>query len=135
MTDQVERAYKEIDSLSAYEFHVELDGQTVDGIFSVSGLASFMLDGDYPPVVISKMVQQHPENAFNVWTRETAAGQKPTRDVAVVAMDEGVETRRWVYRAAYITQIAFSSFDTASSELVEERITIKAEGVDEIWPS
>lgn len=125
---------KAIDSLSAYEFEVEIDGQSVSGIFSVSGLTSYAGEGDRPPLVITKMVQQDPETPFNVWTRATLAGDRPTRDLAILAMDEGKETRRWVYRGAYITQISFSDFDTASSELVAERLTIRAERVEEIWP-
>jgi hypothetical protein len=125
---------KAVDSLSAYEFKVELDGQPVGGIFSVAGLTSFALAGDFPPLVITKMVQQDPNTPFNAWTRASRAGGKPTRNLAIVAMDEGVETRRWVYHSAYITAISFSAFDTASSELIEEKITIQAERVEEIWP-
>lgn len=123
-----------VDSLSAYEFQVEINGEPISGIFSVSGLTSFREDDIYPPLVVAKMVQQDPTTAFNVWTRETVAGKTSVRDVAIVAMDEGTETRRWVYKNAYITAIEFSDFDTASSELVEERITLKAERVEEHWP-
>ncbi|GAB4574580.1 MAG: hypothetical protein Kow0077_21850 [Anaerolineae bacterium] len=125
---------KTIDSLSANEFQVEINGTVVEGIFSVRGLTSFMLDGDLPPLVISKMVQRDPNNPFNVWTRETLKGKRAARDVAIVAMDEGEETRRWVYRKAHITAINFSDFDSGRSELVEEQITIKAAKVEEIWP-
>ncbi len=123
-----------VDSLSAYEFQIEIDGQPVSGIFAVKGLTSFVLDGDLPPLVITKMVQQDPSTPFNTWTRATMAGGQPTRNLAVVAVDEGVETRRWIYHHAYITAIRFSDFDTASSELVEEQITIQAERVEEVWP-
>lgn len=135
MSEQPETAIKAVDSLSAYEFHVELNGEVVDGIFSVHGLTSFTLEGEMPPLVISKMVQQDRNNAFNTWTRETMEGGRPTREVAIVAVDEGLETRRWVYHNAYITAISFSDFDTALSELVEERITIRAQRVEEIWPA
>jgi hypothetical protein len=134
VTTQPETGIKAIDSLSAYEFQVELDDQPISGVFSVRGLTSFVLEGETPPLVITKMVQQDPQNPFNAWTRETLSRSRPTHDIAVVAMDEGVETRRWVYRNAYITQISFSDFDTASSELIEERLTIKAQSVEEIWP-
>ena len=125
---------KAVDSLSAYEFQVEIDGTVATGIFAVQGLTSFALDGEYPPLVITKMVQQDPARPFNAWTRETQGGGKPTREIAIIAMDEGVETRRWIYRSAYITHIGFSNFDTSLSELVEEQITIRAEAVEEVWP-
>jgi hypothetical protein len=126
---------KAVDSLSAYEFQVEVDGQLAQGIFSVSGLSSFRLEGGLPPLVITKMVQQDTTTPFNVWTRASLDGSKPMRSVAIVAMDEGVETRRWVYHNAYLTAVDFSNFDTGLSELVEEKLTIQAERVEEIWPA
>lgn len=135
-----------VDSLSSNEFVVELNGQRVTGIFSVTGLSSYSLkieDGkpvgmEYPSLVVTKMVQQDASLAFNQWTRETVAARGtrlPTRDIAIVAMDEGVETRRWVYRNCWISNIAFSDFDTALDFLIEERITIEHGGVEEVWPS
>ncbi len=125
---------KSVDSLSAHEFRVELDGQAVSGIFAVQGLTSFVLNGELPPLTITKMVQHDPTTPFNVWTRASRDGSRPPRDVAIIALDEGVETRRWVYRHAIIEMIQFSDFDSSRSDLVEERITIKADRVDEIWP-
>ena len=49
-------------------------------------------------------------------------------------MDEGRETRRWVYKDVWISDIAFSDFNTGNQELIEERLTIQHNGVDEIWP-
>jgi phage tail-like protein len=132
------------DSLSSNEFVVEISGARVNGVFSVEGLSSYALkleDGkpvgmDYPPLVITKMVQQDPAVAFNEWTRETVAARGtrlPTRDVAIVAMDEGVETRRWVYRNCWISKIAFSNFDSELEFLIEEKITIQHGGVEEVW--
>lgn len=135
MTAQPDGGVKAVDSLSAYEFHVEIDGQQVKGVFGVSGLTSFVLDGTLPPLTVTKMVQQNPHNTFNAWIRESMNGSRPTRSLAVVAMDEGVETRRWVYHNAVITGVHFSDFDTASSELVEEQVTIQADQVEEHWPS
>lgn len=57
-----------------------------------------------------------------------------TRTLAIVALDEGVETRRWVLRDAWISQIAYSDFDSASQALVEERLTIEHGGVEVVWP-
>jgi hypothetical protein len=134
VTAKPDTGLKAVDSLSAYEFRVELNGATVSGIFGVRGLSTFRLEDDIPPLTIAKMVQQNPALPFNVWTTETLRGHRPTRDIAIVAVDEGVETRRWIYKDAYIVAIDFSDFDTASSELIEERVMIKATSVEEIWP-
>lgn len=134
-----------VDSLSANEFAVELNGERISGIFAVSGLSSYCLkmeDGkpvgmDYPPIVITKMVQQDPNLPFNQWTRETVAARGtrlPTRDISIVALDEGVETRRWIYRNCWISSIEFSDFDTALDFLIEERVHIRHGGVEEVWP-
>ncbi len=130
-----------VDSLSANEFHVELNGVVATGIFGVSRIHIRSVDMTVgklvpQPVVITKMVQQDPALPFNQWTRETLANptSKITRDLAVVAMDEGVETRRWVYKEAWISNIEFSDFDTGRDELIEERLTIHHSGVEEIWP-
>jgi hypothetical protein len=82
------------------------------------------------------MVQRDPALPCNQWTRETLTNSttKVTRDVAVVAMDEGVETRRWVFKEAWISDITFSDFDTSSEELIEECLTIQHGGVEELWP-
>jgi hypothetical protein len=130
-----------IDSLSANEFQVEIDREVTTGIFGVSGLHIRSVDLTagrlvHQPLTIIKMVQQNPDLAFNRWTCETLANPttKVTREIAVVAMDEGVETRRWVYRDAWISDIAFSDFDKGSDTLIEERLTIQHGGVEEIWP-
>jgi len=131
-----------IDSLSANEFRVEIDGVVATGIFGVSGMHIRSVDLTAGrlvnhPITIVKMVQQDPNLPFNQWTRETLANPtaKITREIAVVAMDEGVETRRWVYKNAWISDIAFSDFDSSRYELIEERLTIQHSGVEEIWPS
>ncbi len=135
-----------IDSLSANEFSVEIGGDKVTGIFAVTGLSSYHLkmeDGkpvgmDFPPIVITKMVQRDPNLPINQWTRETVAARGtrlPTRDVAIIALDEGAETRRWIYRNCWISSIQFSDFDTALDFLIEEKVHIQHGGVEEIWPS
>ncbi len=130
-----------VDSLSANEFRVEIDGEIVTGIFGVQGLRIRSVDMSagrlvHHPLTITKMVQQDAEQPFNRWTRETLAKptEKVTREIAVVAIDEGVETRRWVYENAWISEIAFSDFNTGSTELIEERLVIQHSGVEEIWP-
>ncbi len=130
-----------VDSLSANEFRVEVNGQAASGIFGVHGLTVRAIDPNTGeplrrPLVISKMVQQDPSLPFNAWVRETLAkpGGKVTRQLAVVAVDEGVETLRWVLSEAWISDIAYSDFDTSRSELIEERLTIQHGGVQAIWP-
>lgn len=134
------------DSLSANEFIIEIAGERVTGVFAVTGVSSYMLkmqDGkpvgmDFPAITITKMVQQDSNLPFNQWTRETVAARGtrlPTRDISIVAMDEGVETRRWVYRNCWISAIQFSDFDTALDFLIEEKITVQHGGVEEVWPS
>ncbi|NLE50137.1 MAG: phage tail protein [Chloroflexi bacterium] len=127
-----------VDSLSANEFAVEIDGELVQGAFGVSGLTSLSLvDGQvlFPPLVITKMVQRGPELAANRWIRETLENPtaRVTRKLAVVALDDGVEVRRWVYREAWISEVSYSDFDASSEALVEERLTIQHRGVEVIW--
>lgn len=128
-----------VDSLQANEFAVELDGTPVKGVFRVSGLHTFSLGGGdaNTPVVITKMVQRDAALPFNAWLRETvAAGQsteRPTRTLAVVAIDDGEEVRRWTLQDATITAIAYSEFDTGSSDFVEEQVSIRYSNLIETW--
>lgn len=132
---------KAVDSLSANEFRVEIDGEIATGIFGVSGLHIRSVDLGagrlvHRPLTITKMVQQRPDLPFNAWTRATFENptSKVTRELAVVAMDEGEETRRWVYQDAWISDISFSDFDSSSQELIAETLVIHHSGVQEIWP-
>jgi hypothetical protein len=132
---------RSIDSLSANEFRVEVNGVAATGIFGVSGLHIRCVDLSAgklinQPVTVIKIVQKDPNLPFNQWTRETLANptSKITRELAVVAMDEGVETRRWIYKDAWISDITFSDFDAGSQVLIEERLTIQHGGVEEVWP-
>lgn len=130
-----------IDSLVANEFAVELDGQPLTGIFRVAGLTTFRLESNgnvaHDPFQVVKMVQRDANNPFNAWLRQTLAakntGNYPTRTLDVVAIDDGVETRRWSVKGARIIRVAYSSFDTASSEMVEEIVTIDYDGIEETW--
>lgn len=136
-----------VDSLSANEFHIEINGQIVTGVFAVSGLTSFELTVDdtgkptgikNPPLTVTKMVQQDPGLPFNAWVREAVSARGsvlPTREISVVAMDEGVETRRWVFKNAWVSGVQFSDFDTALDYLVEEKVTIRYTEVEERWPT
>lgn len=133
-----------VDSLSANEFAVEIDGARADGIFKISGLIPFKRDISHSPIKviyesfqISKMVQRDPNLPFNVWLRETFNGTNeinpPKRDVAILALDEGVEIRRWTVKGAWISEVSYSDFDSGSGELVQETVTINYEKVDVSW--
>jgi phage tail-like protein len=134
-----------VDSLVANEFEVELEGETLPGVFRVSGLVTFKLDGDdehhasrtNSPILLSKMVQRDGNSVFNKWLRETANAKsgepRPRRTLAVVAIDDGVETRRWTISGAWIQEVRYSDFDSASSAMVEEIVTIQFDSLQEHW--
>ncbi len=130
-----------IDSLVANEFAVELEGERLLGIFRVSGLSTFKLNDSgqlvYRPIQINKMVQRDGNNPFNKWLRETQASknsdERPTRTLTIVAIDDEVEIRRWTLLGAYIIEVSYSAFDTASAEMVEEIVTIKYNSLEEVW--
>jgi hypothetical protein len=135
-----------VDSLSANEFAVELEGVTAKGIFRVSGLVTFKLDVKpsltkvvRDPLKIVKMVQRDPELPFNRWVRESVQAKddivRPLRTLEVVALDDGVETRRWKIKGAWISEISYSDFDSGSSELIQETLIIQYEDVEETWMS
>lgn len=137
---------KHIDSLSANEFHLELEGKVIDGIFKVTGLAPFKLEVKpssalkvvKDPVQIVKMVRRDPNDPVNHWLRETILTNtdimRPTRTVSVVAVDDGTESRRWVIKGAWISAVSYSEFNTATSELVEETLTLQWDSIDTVWP-
>lgn len=133
-----------IDSLSANEFAVEIEGQRAVGILNVTGLITFKLDVkpsltklERPTFKIGKLVQHDAQLPFNQWIRASTAARddivRPTRTLAIVALDEGIETRRWTIQGAWISEIAYSKFDTGSSELVEETLTIQYDHIEETW--
>jgi hypothetical protein len=61
------------------------------------------------------------------------ADTRPTRELAVVAIDDGIETRRWTLQGAYITAISYSNYDAGLSEMIEECYTIAYEDIEERW--
>ncbi len=130
-----------LDSLQANEFVLELEGEPVEGVFRVMGLSTFQLEPVKPfqnRIKVAKMVQRNADLAFNQWIRETveagnASEDRPTRTLAVVAIDDGEETRRWTLKDAYIESIRYSPFDTASSDFVEEQLKIRYEELIESW--
>lgn len=134
-----------LDSLTANEFAVEIEGERASGIFRVTGLTPFKLDVKpsmtkivREPFMIAKMVQRDPNNAFNRWLQDSARSRedivRPTRRLAIVALDEGLETRRWEVVGAYIVEVAYSEFNTGARDLVEEVLTIMYERIEEVWP-
>ena len=135
-----------VDSLVANEFEVEIDGQPVTGIFSVKDLVSFKLDVKTTtaikkmksPFKITKMVQRDPQHVFNQWIRDTfAAGDdivRPTRTITILAVDNHVPTRRWTVNKAWISEIRYTDFDSSSSQMIEETLTIEYEDIEESWP-
>jgi phage tail-like protein len=145
MTDQMLNTIHALDSLCANEFAVEIEGEKIPGIFRVSDLTSFKLDTSgsalklvSEPFKITKMVQRDGTSVFNRWLRETVIAKgsatRPTRTVAVMAIDDGVETRRWTVNGAWISEISYSDFNSGSFEMVEETVTIHYDSIDESWP-
>jgi len=127
-----------VDSLVANEFSIEIDGAPVSGIFRVMGfkaytLPVFDLSGsgagmpkpEMKTVTITKMVQRDPKTPLNQWLIDSEKrGAAATRNVAIVAIDDGIETRRWTLKDCVVTEVSYSDFDSASMEMVEERITV-----------
>lgn len=129
-----------IDSLSANEFKLEIDGQELSGIFRISNFAPFdfaIVGSHERSIVISKMVQRDPNNPFNKWLQESIAAvgadAYPTRTVSIVAVDDGVIARRWHLKKAWIGSVSYSDFNSASNELVEESAVIKYESAEIEW--
>lgn len=139
--------HKLIDSLVANEFSVEIDGAPISGVFRVIGFTPYTLPvyessgaGSPKPetktVMITKMVQRDPQTPFNQWLQEAEKrGAASTRNVSIVTIDDGVETRRWTLKNCVITAVSYSDFDSASMEMVEERITLSYTEVDHRFSS
>jgi hypothetical protein len=135
---------QQIDSLSANEFTVELEDQRLSGIFRISGLAPHKFEVKpslttrvRDPFKLTKMVQRDPQNPMNVWLRETIAARedfvRPTRTLSIIALDDGVETRRWIVKGAWISEVSYSDFNSGSSELIEETLVIQYSDIDQLW--
>lgn len=137
MTD--ENTFIALDSLSANEFQLEIDGQKIQGIFRISGFKpyDFLNTGGVNTVLITKMVQRNANNVFNRWLREaiTTLNQdvNPTRNLSIVAVDDGIEIRRWTLHNAFITSLSYSDFDSGATELVEEQVLIQYASVELKW--
>lgn len=137
----INNTLRAIDSLCANEFAVELDNQRISGIFRIIGLTPYKTDESgqaiKQPFTITKMVQRDPNTPFNKWLRETMEQRgnpsRPLRTLAILAVDDGVETRRWVVKGAWIQEVSYSDFDSASFEMVEESFVIGYDDIEEKW--
>lgn len=135
-----------IDSLSAHEFELELDGEKISGILRISGFVPFKLDIKSAPLLkqiqepfkVVKMVNRDPNAPFNRWIRETLSAKadmvRPRRTLTLIAVDDGVEMRRWTITGAWLCEIGYSDFNSGSAELVEETLTIQSDAVSISWP-
>lgn len=144
-TSMISNSIQSIDSLSANEFAVELEGEPITGVFRLTGLVSFKLDVKattslkltQEPFKLVKMVQRDPHVAVNRWIQDTVKAQadivRPTRILTIMAIDNGVEVRRWTVNGAWISEISYSDFDMSSGDLVEETLTIHYEKIAESW--
>lgn len=132
-----------LDSLVANEFGFEINGERVGGIFRIAHLVTFSMDESgkrlFPPFEVSKMVERDGNNLFNRWLRETHAarmsGTRPRRDVTVLAIDDGVITRRWTVKNAWIKEVHYSAFDSASFEMVAETAVILYDDIEDSFPA
>jgi hypothetical protein len=137
MADQ--NTFIALDSLSANEFKVEIDGQEIEGIFRVSGFKpfDFLNTGGVNTVLVTKMVQRDGNNAFNKWLRESITtlhlDANPTRSLSIIAVDDGVEIRRWTLNSAFIASVSYSDFNSGATELVEEQVLIQYASVELKW--
>jgi len=136
--------FEAIDSLVANEFALEVDGKRVNGIFRISGLTTFKMAYGSNQIVnqpfkLAKMVQRDGNNPINNWIRETRASnesaERPRRALTILAIDDGVVIRRWTAQGAWISEISYSDFNSASAEMVEETLTIYYNQLDEEWPA
>ena len=136
------RSVDGVDGQLAKEFGLEIDGQRVSGILAIRGLVAFRLDVRtttairklQEPFKITRMVQLDPQHPFNVWVRETFdAGEdivRPARTLCLLALDKGVETQRWTVYDAWISEVGYSDFDSSSSDILEETLTVQYEDVE-----
>jgi hypothetical protein len=132
-----------VDSLIANEFALEINGQKISGILQISGLVTYQCDAagtrQMPPFEVAKMVERDGNNVFNTWLRETLAArhaaERPRRDVTIAAVDDGIVTRRWTAKNAWIQAVRYSPFDSGSFELVAETIVVMYDDIEESWPA
>jgi phage tail-like protein len=127
--------YVYLDSLVANEFAVEIDGEPATGVFRVLGFTAYQNDRNQPrQVTVTKMVQRDGSMPFNRWIRDAETqGDAARRDVAIIAVDDGVPVRRWTLKNACIQSVSYSDFDSSSIEMIEEHIKIAYDAVVHEW--
>lgn len=126
----------ELDSLVGNEFEIEVDGETTTGIFRIDNFVPFQIkDGQRVevPFNIVKLVQRDANNALNRWIRDSTSRENTLRTVTVKAVDDGVVIRTWTFTNARISDVRYAGFNTASSDLIEEIITVYYDSVSETW--
>lgn len=134
---------KLVDSLIGNEFGVELDGQRIDGVMGITNFVTFRKDADgtrhKPPFVLAKTVERDAKSPFNAWLRETLAQRHgadlPRRDLLILAIDDGIVTRRWHIKGAWLHEVRYETFDSSSFEMVAEVFTIGYEDMEEDFPA
>ena len=134
MTIESSTGIKALDSLSANEFHVEIDGTTATGIFGVSGIFSRSVDLSAgrlvnPPITITKMVSRTGDPLQPV-DGETLANPttRVTRQVAVVATDEAAKPGAGSSKTPGSATSRSRTSTPSRDALVEERLVIQHHG-------
>jgi hypothetical protein len=51
----------------------------------------------------------------------------------VLAVDNAIVIRRWTAKGAWIGEVRYSDFNTASGELVEETVTVYYDSLETEW--
>ena len=126
-----------LDSLVSNEFAFEINGERVNGVLHIGHLVTFRLQEDgkrlLPPFEVSKIVERDASSVFNTWLRETIAvresASRPRRDVTIVAVDDGVVTRRWTARNAFPTKVQASDLKADGNEVAIETLELAHEGL------
>jgi hypothetical protein len=138
-------AVKRMDSLSANEFAVYLEGIPLRGVLRVAEFKPFKLDVKpttalkalKEPFKLVRLVESDPSSPVNKWLVESINAQtdfdRPKRDLTLVAVDEGIPNRQWLVTGAWISEAAYSSFDSSSREFVEETLTIQWDAIKFEW--
>lgn len=134
-----------MDSLSANEFAVYLQDIPLRGVLRLTDFKPFKLDVKpttalkalKEPFKLVRLVESDPASPINQWVVESINAQtdfdRPKRDLTLVAVDEGVPTRQWMITGAWISEVNYSSFDSGSSEFVEETLTIQWDAIKFEW--
>jgi hypothetical protein len=134
-----------MDSLSANEFAVYLDETPLRGVLRITDFKPFTLEVNpktalravKEPFKLVRLVESDQASPINRWLTQSIESQtdfdRPKRDLTIIAVDEGVPTRQWVVTGAWISGVAYSSFDSGSREFVEETFTLQWDAIRFEW--